>query len=85
MADCTHKQWRRWPGGEHFMTGEPLQDVVAEESTFEDCGVGRFRCTQCGHVMYYTGLWRDYYEKGVPCFGSEGVPRAAPPALTPLA
>lgn len=37
---------------------------VWSESTFADDGPGRFRCTQCGEVGYYTGLWRQHYEGG---------------------
>jgi len=41
------------------------------EHTTEDIDIGRFRCTQCGEVMYYTGSWRKFHEEGVPCPGSD--------------
>lgn len=39
----------------------------------EDISLGAFKCTRCGEVGYYTGKWKDYYEKGIPCFGSDKV------------
>jgi len=47
------------------------EEVV--ESTTEDLDIGCYRCTQCGEVLYYTGLWRAFHEQGVPCPGSEGL------------
>lgn len=44
-----------------------------ERGTYEDIDIGRFKCTQCGEVGYYTGHWRDFFEKGIPCFGSDRV------------
>ena len=32
--------------------------------SYEDIDVGRYRCTQCGEVFYYTGLWREHWEGG---------------------
>lgn len=52
------------------------------EYTYEDIDIGRFRCTQCGLIQYYTGHWKKYYEEGIPCSGSEGVPRTIPPFRT---
>jgi uncharacterized protein with PIN domain len=47
-------------------------DEVVEPTT-EDLDIGRYRCTQCGEVFYYTGYWRDFHEKGASCPGSEGL------------
>lgn len=33
-----------------------------EESTTEDIDIGRYRCTQCGQIFYYTGRWREIWE-----------------------
>jgi hypothetical protein len=44
-----------------------------ERNTYEDIDIGRFRCTQCNEVGYYTGHWREFFEKGTPCFGSDRV------------
>ena len=61
---------------ENYMTGElELEWSRREVHWTEDIDVGRFRCTRCGKVMYYTGLWRDFWEKGVPCAGSERIKR----------
>lgn len=48
--------------------------------TYHDLSWGAFYCTQCLEVKYYTGLWKNYYENGVHCSGSDGVTRD----LTPL-
>jgi hypothetical protein len=49
--------------------------AVGGESTMLDLDIGRFRCSLCGDIGYYTGLWRNFYEKGIPCPGSELVRR----------
>ena len=51
--------------------------------TYNDLDVGRFKCTQCGLVQYYTGHWKKFFEEGVSCPGSDmyfpgGPPRDAP-------
>lgn len=68
---CTHIKYVRVPGEICRYTDEQLPDTVEEVRTTEDLDTGRFRCTQCGKVMYYTGLWRNFYERGIPCPGSE--------------
>jgi hypothetical protein len=30
-----------------------------------DIDTGRYRCTRCGEVMYYTGTWRQHWTGGV--------------------
>lgn len=35
------------------------------KSTCVDIDLHRYKCTQCGEVMYYSGRARDYYEKGI--------------------
>ena len=37
----------------------------------KDIDIGRFQCTQCGEVMYYTGAWQKFHEEGTPCLGSD--------------
>jgi hypothetical protein len=77
---CTHITPSKWvwqdvevsPYGD---TEQQLVDVGRQWTFDEGKDIGRFRCTQCGEVFYYTGLWRDFYEKGIPCPGSEGVQR----------
>lgn len=75
---CTHTvEHSEWVESENRYTGEIEGEWFYEtRSTCEDFGVGRFRCTQCGWIGYYTGLWKDFYEKGIPCPGSTGI-RAA--------
>jgi hypothetical protein len=75
---CEHKRGSWQPGGSDDFNGGDLPDVYVEEYTTEDLDAGRFRCTQCGLVMYYTGLWQRFHEDGVPCVGSDGVLRVPP-------
>ena len=63
---CDHMKWvypepvlDDYAYGEVWIHPEPYQ-----VSTTEDIDVGRYKCTQCGHVMYYTGLWREHWEGG---------------------
>lgn len=80
MVTCTHtRKTERWL--ESFVNdwgdeegGEWVYETV---NTTVDIDVGRYKCTQCNLVMYYTGHWRNYHEKGIPCFGSEKVKRNA--------
>jgi len=61
---------------ENWMTGEiEIEWSTRTEHWTEDIDVGRFRCTRCGLVMYYTGQWKRYFEEGIPCAGSDGVRR----------
>jgi len=75
VAGCDHKSGRWVDGGTDDWTGERLDPVWQEYSTCEDLDIGRFRCKQCGEVMYYTGQWKRYFEEGVPCAGSDRVKR----------
>lgn len=77
---CDHKFGSWVDSGIDSWTGEKLPDEYVETYTYADLSVGRFHCTQCGEIGYYTGLWRKFYEEGIPCPGSEGVQRALPKA-----
>jgi hypothetical protein len=73
-VSCTHeKQQSTWvPEHEDDFGGiEPGHWHYETVGTSEDIDIGRFRCTQCGAVGYYTGLWRAFHEEGKPCVGSE--------------
>lgn len=62
---CTHSIERsRWVETDYFGDPIPGEWQYWTESTTEDIDLGRFRCTQCGKVMYYTGLWREHHEGG---------------------
>lgn len=73
---CDHQRSYWKSGGTDAWSGEALPDVQVVEATYEDMDVGRFRCTQCGKVMYYTGQWQDYFENGTPCPGSDAYEKA---------
>ncbi len=34
-------------------------------STTVDLDLHRYKCTQCGEIMYYSGAAKEYYETGV--------------------
>lgn len=57
-----------------FGDTEPQLVNTGRRWTYEDIGVGAFRCTQCGEVGFYTGLWRQFYERDIPCAGSDRLP-----------
>lgn len=63
MATCNHqRECERWIPPEH--EGESGHWEYWTEGTYEDIDTGRYRCTQCGHIGYYTGLWRAHHEGG---------------------
>lgn len=72
---CTHTEWVYPPPRQDEFSGEMIttMEQAYERNTYEDIDIGRFKCTQCGEVGYYTGHWRDFFEKGIPCFGSDRV------------
>jgi hypothetical protein len=59
---CTHDSWFHPPIYQDDYTGEWVTPVSYKRSTTEDIDTGRFRCTQCGKVFYYTGRWKEHYE-----------------------
>lgn len=74
---CTHKApdvWV-WEDVEVSPYGDTERQLVniGGQYTYDESELGRFHCTQCGEVGYYTGLWKDFYEKGIPCPGSNFV------------
>jgi hypothetical protein len=76
---CNHRKPTFWVYEEVEVSswGDTEVQMVERggESTQEDISIGAFRCTQCGEVGYYTGHWKKYFEEGVPCPGSDNVPR----------
>lgn len=72
---CTHKTERsEWQGVMDDWTGEMVYEwVYWTEHHTKDISTGAFQCTRCGHVGYYTGLWKKFFEEGVPCSSSTQV------------
>ena len=69
---CNHKitkvetsTWEDYDGVEH------TEYYRVEYSTMEDIDTGRMKCTMCGVIDYYTGQWKDFWEHGKPCLGSD--------------
>jgi len=72
---CDHSKWFYPPPVENDWTGELEDQLAYRVSACEDIDIGRYKCTLCGEVMYYTGQWKNYFEKGIPCAGSDKVKR----------
>lgn len=72
---CNHEEWVYPPPRQDEYSGEWISTMEQAHTrgTYEDIDIGRFRCTQCDEVMYYSGHWKDFFEKGIPCFGSDRV------------
>jgi hypothetical protein len=59
---CAHTKTTWIEGYIDTWTGEQEEGHPEEVFTFEDIDTGRYRCTQCGLVMYYTGNWKAHHE-----------------------
>jgi hypothetical protein len=62
---CTHTRTKQtWVTTNYF--GEETEGEWEYEtiSTTVDIDLHRYKCTQCGSVMYYSGRAREYYEEG---------------------
>jgi len=62
---CNHQRTTsRWVTEDYFgdeIAGEWQYETV---STTVDIDLHRYKCTQCGEIMYYSGRAREYYEEG---------------------
>lgn len=60
---CTHQTSRQvWVEEENWYTGETEGHWEWKtEQTIVDIDIGRYKCTRCGEVMYYTGTWRKHW------------------------
>jgi len=63
MTECTHTRTNeRW-----VTEDDGYGDTISywdykEESTCIDIDIGRYKCTRCNKIMYYTGLWKQHWE-----------------------
>lgn len=66
--NCRHeKQYSRWVGDDRDDYGTLIEahwEYTTERTTI-DIDTHRYKCTQCGEVMYYSGAAREYYETGL--------------------
>jgi hypothetical protein len=62
---CTHTRTipGHWEDGEYSDDSEWVHEY--EKSTVVDVDLHRYKCTQCGQMMYYSKAARDYYERGI--------------------
>lgn len=61
---CSHTVRVMVDGDVDEFTGERSDPTWTNAWSFEDIDVGRYRCTQCGEVLYYTGNWRQFHTSG---------------------
>lgn len=64
--NCSHSRTKQtWATTNCF--GEETEGEWESEtvSTTVDLDLHRYKCTQCGEVMYYSGAAKEYYETGV--------------------
>ena len=64
---CNHQRHtERWVEEEDWYSGEIVGGwEYNTEITTVDIDLHRYKCTQCGQVMYYSSAAREYYETGV--------------------
>lgn len=64
---CNHqRETSRWVETEDWYNGGTTGEwEYSTEYTTIDLDLHRYKCTQCGEIMYYSGRARDYYEKGI--------------------
>jgi hypothetical protein len=63
---CSHSRTKQtWVTTNCF--GEETEGEWESEtvSTTVDLDLHRYKCAQCGEVMYYSGAAKEYYETGV--------------------
>jgi hypothetical protein len=72
---CDHyKRWTEWVEYKDDWTGEMVEELVErEECLYKDVDLHRTRCSNCGHILYYSGAARRFYEEGIPSPGIRGL------------
>jgi transposase len=64
---CTHQvdEYKSVYKYDDCETGQPIyEDEWTSRWTTVDLDTHRYKCTQCGKVMYYSGSAKAFYEKG---------------------
>ncbi len=79
--DCTHRHPDRWVPVEVEIGYDGETEIqhqnVGGQSADVDLDIGRFKCSLCGRIGYYTGQWQRFFEEGIPCVGSDNITRPA--------
>lgn len=64
---CSHqKTTERWINEDRDDWGSIIEGHWEYETrhTTVDLDLHRYKCTQCGEIMYYSGRAREHYEQG---------------------
>lgn len=63
---CKHEYTRSvYVEEENYYSGEVEgRWEYTTESTTVDIDLHRYKCTQCGEIMYYSGRAKQHYEEG---------------------
>lgn len=80
---CDHLEWVYPAPVQNDWTGEMEPGTPYQQTIQVDLDIGRFQCPRCKEVGYYTGQWKRYFEEGIPCAGSDRVPRHGTPRADP--
>lgn len=77
MSKCTHttRTPDKYVELEDYWTGEKYHEwqYGEEVSAYEDLDLHRIKCTLCGHINYYSGAARQYFENGIKSPGIRGL------------
>lgn len=76
MSDCDHTKTRMVRNTMKDVAFDPdsePDEVPDTYSAYEDIDLHRTKCTKCGHIVYYSGAARAYYEDGVRTPGIRGL------------
>lgn len=75
QQNCGHSnKWTERVEYECEWSGEWISELVErEQSLYEDIDLHRARCSRCGHILYYSGAARKFYEEGIKSPGIRGL------------
>lgn len=64
---CSHTRYERnFYYEENWYTGEMEEtEEYVEVSAEQDIDLHRYQCTLCGRIGYYSGVAKNFYEKGI--------------------
>lgn len=61
---CSHTEEKAyWVEDDFWGDGHGWWEYETK-GTYEDIDLGRYRCTRCYEIFYYTGKWKEHHEGG---------------------